>query len=226
MLTSPSLFQGLWDKGNIWLGPFLNAHTNLTEITQYLDLFWRNTIAPNKVNLGLAFYSRTFVASSRSCMEPACTFDAVGDPGPCTNSLGTLSNAELTDKIKAAGVTPTLNKEAAVEIATVGNWWIAYDDQASWELKLDFARSECLGGVMVWAVSEDYNDGTYSKQLQAATGYNSPAVLNEKSTSGNGSTGMVYSLFSLSFFLSFPFSSPSPFPSSLLFPAWSFLSPP
>ncbi|KAK3937478.1 hypothetical protein QBC46DRAFT_319536 [Diplogelasinospora grovesii] len=179
---------GATANGNKWLGPFLNSHTNLTEITQYLDLLWRNTINPNKVNMGLAFYSRTFIASSTACMEPACTFDAVGDPGPCTNSLGTLSNAELTDKIKAAGVTPSLDKDAAVEMASVGNWWITYDDEASWQLKLDFARGECLGGVMVWAVSQDYTDGTYSKQLQSVTGYTSPAVLFQDSPSGDGST--------------------------------------
>lgn len=31
--------HGLWDQKNQWLGPFLNAHTNMTEITEYLDLF-------------------------------------------------------------------------------------------------------------------------------------------------------------------------------------------
>lgn len=177
--------HGLWDKGNKWLGPFLNSHTNLTEITEYLDLLWRNSINPAKVNLGLAFYSRTFIASDPGCLAPGCTFVAVGDPGPCTNSLGTLSNAELTDMIENAGAMSSLSQDAAVEIATVGLEWITYDDAASWKLKLDFARGECLGGVMVWAVSQDYTDGTYSKQLQTVTQYMSPSVTEYELTDGS-----------------------------------------
>jgi len=52
--------HGVWNKNNKWQGNFLNAHTNMTEIGEYLDLFWRNDVDPAKLNLGLAFYSRTF----------------------------------------------------------------------------------------------------------------------------------------------------------------------
>ena len=183
--------HGLWDKDNKWLGPFLNSHTNLTEITEYLDLLWRNAIPPSMVNLGLAFYTRTFVASDPECMQPACLFDAVGSPGPCTNSAGTLSNAELTDMIRNAGVTPTLDKDAAVQIAAVGRNWITYDDAESWALKVDFARSECLGGVMVWAISEDDTNGTYSKQLQSVTQYRSPSVVERSISDGSDSGATV-----------------------------------
>ncbi|KAL1903758.1 hypothetical protein Sste5344_010537 [Sporothrix stenoceras] len=110
-------------------------------------------------------------------MAPACLFDAVGNPGPCTNSAGTLSNAELTDMIRNAWATSTLDVDAAVKITAVGRNWITYDDAESWQLKVDFARSECLGGVLVWAISEDYADGTYSKQLQSVTNYRSPSVI-------------------------------------------------
>jgi GH18 family chitinase len=36
--------HGAWDKDNKWLGPYLNAHTNLTETGTALDLLWRNKI--------------------------------------------------------------------------------------------------------------------------------------------------------------------------------------
>lgn len=66
--------HGAWDAGNKWLGNYLLSHTNLTEITDYFDLMWRNNIKPEKVVMGLAFYSRTFRATSGSCMDPGCTF--------------------------------------------------------------------------------------------------------------------------------------------------------
>ncbi|KAF6792625.1 Killer toxin subunits alpha/beta 4 [Colletotrichum sojae] len=167
--------HGLWDKGNKWVGNFLNAHTNLTEITEYFDLLWRNSISPSKVTMGLAFYTRSLIASDSNCMDAGCRFDGVTDKQAYTQSPGTMSNAELTDKMKDANAVSVLDKEPAVKILKLGKTWITYDDQDSWQLKVDFARSQCLGGVMVWAVSQDYADGTYSKQLASVTKYISPS---------------------------------------------------
>lgn len=50
--------HGAWDKTNKYLGPYVNAHTNLTETDLALDLLWRNNIDPNQVVLGLGFYGR------------------------------------------------------------------------------------------------------------------------------------------------------------------------
>lgn len=39
--------HGTWDKESKWLGAYLNAHTNLTEIESLgLDLLWRMNIPP------------------------------------------------------------------------------------------------------------------------------------------------------------------------------------
>ncbi|KAL2266866.1 hypothetical protein VTJ83DRAFT_4143 [Remersonia thermophila] len=196
--------HGLWDKGNKWLGAFLNSHTNMTEITEHLDLFWRNNVNPDKVTLGLAFYSRTFLAAEPGCTEAGCMFDGVGEAGPCSKDEigGTLTNAELTDQIRAAGVTPTLDHDAMVKVAVIRRKWITYDDEDTFKLKADAARKLCLGGVMVWAVSQDYTEtgaaaaaaaaagggshrraslmhpSRYSMQLQTATRYHSPKALN------------------------------------------------
>lgn len=84
--------HGTWDKGNEWTGNFLNAHTNLTEIDLALDLLWRNDINPAHVVLGLAFYGRSFSATSSSCLEPGCTFESGGEKGRCSREVGILLN--------------------------------------------------------------------------------------------------------------------------------------
>ncbi|PIG82157.1 hypothetical protein AARAC_000133 [Aspergillus arachidicola] len=38
--------HGTWDMGNKWIGAYLDAYTNLTEIKTALDLLWRNDIKP------------------------------------------------------------------------------------------------------------------------------------------------------------------------------------
>ncbi|KAL3443940.1 hypothetical protein BJX65DRAFT_298006 [Aspergillus insuetus] len=154
--------HGAWDGHSKWLEPQLNSHTNLTEITNTLDLLWRNNIDPNNVVLGLAFYARVFAASSPSCMEPGCLFQSGG-------------NAGIIKIMETQDVKPTFNKDAA---------WLTYDNTNIFKLKVQFASSQCLGGVMVWAVSHDLPHGNYSRALGEAanrkvTAIALPALLEE-----------------------------------------------
>jgi len=181
--------HGSWDKENKWIGNYLNSHTNLTEITEYFDLMWRNDIDPDKVVMGLAFYSRTLKPLDAGCTDATCRFSTVGDRGPCTKEYGVLSNAEIIEVEKSTGATPQLDKTAAVKILKANGEWITYDDVDSWKLKVGFARGQCLGGVMVWAVSLDISDSTFSKQLQQATGYKSKGVTTTDDGGGGGGGG-------------------------------------
>lgn len=36
--------HGTWDSTDRFIGPIVNAHTNLTEIDNTMDLFWRNKV--------------------------------------------------------------------------------------------------------------------------------------------------------------------------------------
>ncbi|KAL4986479.1 hypothetical protein BDW68DRAFT_178697 [Aspergillus falconensis] len=164
--------HGAWDKGNKWLGPYLNAHTNLTEIGTVLDLLWWNKIPSNKVVLGTAFYGRAFTATSSRCMEPGCTFESAGTMGSCSRENGILLNSEIMDILDARGVKPTLDKIAGVKIATWDNQWVADDDKETLELKAQFSLGLGLGGVMVWAVSHDTQDQRFSNSFfrRAANG--------------------------------------------------------
>lgn len=84
--------HGIWDQKNIWTGPYLKGHTNLTEIEEGLDLLWRNGVNSDKVVMGVGFYGRSFTISDLTCTTPpSCTFDSAGFAGACTNEAGILS---------------------------------------------------------------------------------------------------------------------------------------
>jgi len=157
--------HGTWDKGNKWTGNFLNAHTNLTEITDALDLLWRNDVDPSMVVLGLAFYGRAFTASSSGCLEPGCTFESGADRGKCSKEVGILLNSEIDELVVEHNVKPKWYRSAAVKVAAWGNQWVGYDDEDTLRQKSEFAQSQCLGGLMVWAISHDTKDAKYSKIL-------------------------------------------------------------
>ncbi|KAI7970129.1 hypothetical protein EIK77_008356 [Talaromyces pinophilus] len=163
--------HGTWDIGSEWTGAYLDAHTNLTEIETALDLLWRNNITASKVNMGLAFYGRSFTLSDTSCTGTGCPYLSAGDAGPCSATAGVLFNSEIEQIISGNSLTPILDKDAAVKtISWNTDQWVSFDDQDTWKIKADFAKSECLGGVLVWSVDSDDNNNTFSKGLSAALG--------------------------------------------------------
>ncbi|KAJ5642215.1 glycoside hydrolase family 18 protein [Penicillium lividum] len=161
--------HGTWDSTDEYIGPYVYAHTNLTEIDESLQLLWRNDINGSQINLGLGFYGRSFTLSDSSCTEPGCEFSAGGNAGNCTQNVGTLSYAEIQDVI-AGGAIATLDSAAAVkQLVWDDNQWVSYDDAYTLGLKLDYANKHCLGGTMIWAVSLDTSDGKAAEALSTGT---------------------------------------------------------
>ncbi|KAL6910196.1 glycosyl hydrolases family 18 domain-containing protein [Trichoderma evansii] len=147
--------HGIWDSANP-IGSHVLAHTNLTEIDLALDLFWRAEIEPSSIVLGLAFYGRTFNLKSSSCWKPGCPFGGPGDAGPCTNTAGILSYREIQAILDQTGAASYLDKEAAVRYLVYGNnSWISFDDNITFQAKIDYASKMGLSGLMVWAVDLD-----------------------------------------------------------------------
>ncbi|KAF4828354.1 Killer toxin subunits alpha/beta [Colletotrichum tropicale] len=150
--------HGVWDKTIDALGPYALAHTNLTEIELGLELFWRNNINPERINLGLGFYGRSFTMKDPNCMSAGCEFTEGAKGGECTGTPGVLSAAEIV-KIIDNGATLTFDEKAAVMIVTWDtDQWVSWDDAKTLGMKVDFANRRCLGGTMVWAI--DLDDGT------------------------------------------------------------------
>ncbi|TPX09628.1 uncharacterized protein E0L32_009229 [Thyridium curvatum] len=163
--------HGVWDSTVKSIGSFAYAHTNLTEINSGLELLWRNSINPGRVNLGLGFYGRSFTMADPSCLSAGCPFvkGTGANAGECTGTPGVLSAAEINKIIKTKTVTTTKDTVAAVMIATWdSNQWVSYDNADTLKTKVDFANSRCLGGTMIWAI--DLDDGTLINALGKSLG--------------------------------------------------------
>lgn len=138
--------HGIWDAKIDSLGPIAQAHTNLTEIKLGLELLWRNNINPERVNLGLGFYGRSFTMKDPACMTAGCEFSDGAKGGDCTGTPGVLSAGEINEII-ANGATVTFDEEAAVQIVTWDtDQWVSFDNNKTLGMKVDFANQHCLGG--------------------------------------------------------------------------------
>lgn len=146
----------------------IRPHTNLTEIKDGLSLLWRAGVDPAKVVLGLGWYGRSFTLADPGCSTPngICEFTQGGNPGECTASAGTLSNAEIK-RILASGVAvEQYDATAAVKWMTWDtNQWVSYDDGVTMQEKIDAANSLCLGGTMIWSLDQDNTDGDSMSDL-------------------------------------------------------------
>ncbi|KAH8673362.1 hypothetical protein BX600DRAFT_535950 [Xylariales sp. PMI_506] len=151
--------HGVWDATDVYVGSVINPHTNLTEIQEAMDLLWRNDIDPSMVNMGLGFYGRSFTLLDDSCITPGvCNFTVGGEPGACTQTSGILSFDEIEALLAdpSNGAVMTLYEDAAVQVVTWDeNQWVSFDNNVTFQMKMDWANSVCLGGTMVWAVDLD-----------------------------------------------------------------------
>ncbi|EFZ04198.1 glycoside hydrolase family 18 protein [Metarhizium robertsii ARSEF 23] len=162
--------HGAWDIDNKWTGPWANSHTNLTEIQLGLDLLWRNDISPSKVTMGMSYYARTFTLTDPGCNKPGCRVSSPGEAGKCSGTAGVLLHPEIQEIIYKNNLKPVLNREVAVKTISRGNQWTSFDDAATWRLKANKLRGQCITGFMVWAISQDDEFGTNAQALASVLG--------------------------------------------------------
>jgi chitinase len=160
--------HGPWDTDVKALGSIVRPQTDITEIYQNFKPLWFDGVDPKKVNMGLAYYGRSYKLADASCSKMGCAFKGPGAAGECTAFEGVLSNREIQSMIKKEGITPYFNQTAMVKYFTyAGDSWVGYDDQETLALKESFANSLCLGGLMIWSIDYDAQAGA---QLPSDTG--------------------------------------------------------
>ncbi|KZS89652.1 hypothetical protein SISNIDRAFT_489074 [Sistotremastrum niveocremeum HHB9708] len=169
--------HGTWDGIDPYIGYVLGAHTNLTEIDQAFQLFWRVGVQPSQMVfpspppppppsnanphhkiqvMGMGFYGRSFTLADPSCTEPPCPWVSGGNPGPCSDNSGTLMFSEIETVLLDPTANAVYDEVAAVKYVTWdSNQWVSYDDAESFAAKMNYANDRCIGGTMIWSVDQD-----------------------------------------------------------------------
>ncbi|KAK2052280.1 glycoside hydrolase, partial [Colletotrichum caudatum] len=147
--------HGVWDRDNP-IGSYIYGHTNLTEMSLAFDLFWRNDVPANKLNMGLGFYGRAFQLADPSCNKPGCLFKGGATKGACSGESGILSYREIQEVIKVNKIKPVHDKDAGVKYITWNtDQWVSFDDKETFKQKKDLAAKLGLGGYLIWAIDQD-----------------------------------------------------------------------
>ncbi|KAJ4129863.1 hypothetical protein NW768_006833 [Fusarium equiseti] len=178
------------DMHGVWNGPEewsdhdskLWSHTNLTEVQTSIRILAgslaNESVDIGKINMGFAFYARTFTISDPNCSQPFCKYDSGGPSADCTNTVGLKSNSEIKKKYLDEEHQVELDTFGAVKVIKDGREWLTFDDEETWKLKLEYVRKigACIGGVVVSDINHDTKAGDFSKQIESVTKYKSNAV--------------------------------------------------
>ncbi|KDR74915.1 hypothetical protein GALMADRAFT_141231 [Galerina marginata CBS 339.88] len=158
--------HGTWDGIDPYVGYVIGAHTNLTEIDQAFQLYWRAGVDPKQMVMGMytnGFYGRSFTLSSSDCAYAGCAWTSGGKEGPCSGNSGTLMFAEIESILTSTQQTPTIDEDAAVAyVSWDDNQWVSFDTDESHlchqNVLILSANDHCIGGTMIWSIDQDDNN--------------------------------------------------------------------
>jgi chitinase len=152
-------FHGLWETQighNSPLKPMTASSEYLSKLTtDYSTREWIRLGAPKeKLMIGMATYGRSFTLEDTKKFDIGDSAIGGGRQGKFTKESGILAFYEICDFLRA-NATLVWDEEQGVPFAYKGNQWVGFDDERSITGKMEWLKSNELGGVMVWSVDLD-----------------------------------------------------------------------
>ncbi|CAK6966072.1 chitinase-3-like protein 1 [Scomber scombrus] len=132
--------------------------TNIDHVMQY----WMKRGAPaGKLLLGFSTHAYSFTLSTTATGVGA-PVSSPASPGPYTQQIGLWSYYETCSFLKGTSVQWIDRQE--VPYAVKGNQWVGFDNQRSYDAKVDYLRRRQLGGAAVWTLDMDDYSGHFCEQ--------------------------------------------------------------
>ncbi|XP_050295014.1 acidic mammalian chitinase-like [Anthonomus grandis grandis] len=112
--------------------------------------------SPSKLALGVPFFGANNVLTNANNHTPGSAATATGlSPGDYTASSGHWGYNEIIEIFAAGGWTQAWDDDQQVPYAYNNTSWLSYDNVDSITLKVEFAKSLGLNGIMLWSLETD-----------------------------------------------------------------------
>ncbi|WP_444998063.1 glycosyl hydrolase family 18 protein [Aliikangiella sp. IMCC44359] len=151
---------GAWDKK----GPTA-PHSPLTEYAgipikenntkHAINVYLNQGVPANKILVGIGFYGRGWTGVTQSKPGGSAT-------GPATGSY----EAGIEDYKVLKNTCPATGKVAGTSFAKCGNNWWSYDTPSDIAGKMNYVKTDNLGGAFFWELSGDTSDGELIKAMK------------------------------------------------------------
>ncbi|XP_068171928.1 chitinase-3-like protein 2 [Antennarius striatus] len=148
----------------------------------YVIRYWLDRGAPaEKLLLGHPIHACSFTLST-AATELGAPVNDLASPGPYTHEIGVWSYYETCLFLKGTSFQWIDGQQ--VPYAVKGNQWVGFDNQRSYEAKVDYLKSKGLGGAAVWTLDMDDFSGQFCEEGK----YPLISFLKHKLSEGEGST--------------------------------------
>ncbi|XP_062545135.1 acidic mammalian chitinase-like [Armigeres subalbatus] len=131
-----------------------DSTTSMLNVVACVQGWLDDGLDASKLILGVPAYGHTFTLASASTNGVGARTVGAGTAGPYTLEAGTLSYLEICERLQT-GYTTSWDDTQEVPYAFLDTQWISYDDVTSIALKVDYAKSQNLGGIMIWSLESD-----------------------------------------------------------------------
>ncbi|KAJ3515636.1 hypothetical protein NLJ89_g1634 [Agrocybe chaxingu] len=164
-------YHGPWDATIPSEDGTAKPQSSVLDMIDSTLLYVKAGVNMNQVNLGLAWYGRTYKLLDSTCTGYGCDMTGGGNVGRCTGESGILANFEIDNIMLDADIRPVLDRSSQTRWFNYNGDLITFDDEGTWAAKTQFAKDRCFGGTMVWSIDQEI------PKSNALPGTNLPVVL-------------------------------------------------
>jgi chitinase len=108
---------------------------------------------PKKINMGIATYGRTFTLADKANTQLYAPISGPGTEGPYTKTPGTLGYNEICEFYTDS--TYVWDDEQKVPHRVWEDQWAGFENKSSIQLKVDFAVTQNLAGLVIKSIDTD-----------------------------------------------------------------------
>ncbi|XP_019369835.1 PREDICTED: acidic mammalian chitinase-like [Gavialis gangeticus] len=158
-------FHGSWDgftgeNSPLYKGP-ADKGSYIYFNVDYAMNYWKSNGAPaEKLVVGFPTYGHTFMLRDASDTAVGAPINGPGPAGPYTRQSGFLAYYEICTFLKN-GATQVWYTPQDVPYAYKDGEWLGYDNQKSFQIKVDWLEKSGFGGAVVWSLDLDDFTGTF-----------------------------------------------------------------
>jgi chitinase len=126
---------------------FSDPQNRVWSIDLAMQLMTKAGIPGSKLNIGIPFYG--WISTGGGSTAPRQAW------GATLPSLSQINYNRLSTTYNVS--TPLWDSDAQVPWITLPNGWITFDNEQSITAKINYAKSNNLGGWIIWALDQDYS---------------------------------------------------------------------
>ncbi|XP_033483367.2 acidic mammalian chitinase-like [Epinephelus lanceolatus] len=134
---------------------------NNANVDYVMQFLMKQGAPAGKLLLGFPSHARSFTLSTTATGLGA-PISGPANPGPFTQQIGLWSYYETCSFLRGTSVHWIDGQK--VPYAVKGSQWVGFDNQRSYNAKVDYLKSKRLGGAAVWTLDMDDFSGQFCEQ--------------------------------------------------------------